>query len=250
MEDNIAIKINSVDVSLSKTPILFDIDLNIRKGSIYGLLGPSGAGKTTTIKVVAGIIEAEKGNADILGTHMPSLAGMSKIGYMAQSDALYEDLTGAENLEFFGELYGMKKKDLKDRIDYVLALVKLTDDAKKVVSKYSGGMKRRLALAAAILHNPKVLILDEPTVGIDPLLRKELWDELYKLSDEGTTILVTTHVMDEAEKCHELAMMRNGRVIGEGTPDSLIEECGVENLEEVFLKLSIEQNEGGDTDEN
>ena len=251
MEDNnIAISLNGVDVSLTKTPILFDINLNIKRGSIYGLLGPSGAGKTTTIKVVAGIIEADKGEASILGVDMPNLTEMAKIGYMAQSDALYEDLSGYENLEFFGELYGMKKKQLKERIEYALGLVNLTDDGKKLVSKYSGGMKRRLALAAAVLHNPEVLILDEPTVGIDPLLRKELWDELYKLSDEGTTILVTTHVMDEAEKCHELAMMRNGKVIGEGTPESLIEQCAVKNLEEVFLKLSMEQNEGATDNEN
>ena len=250
IEDNIAISLNGVDVSLTKTPILFDININIKRGSIYGLLGPSGAGKTTTVKVVAGIIESEKGETNILGITMPNLTQMANIGYMAQSDALYEDLTGYENLEFFGELYGMKKKELKERIGYALGLVNLLDDAKKVVSKYSGGMKRRLALAAAVLHNPDILILDEPTVGIDPLLRKEIWDELYKICEQGTTILVTTHVMDEAEKCHKLAMMRNGRVIGEGTPQELVEQCHVKTLEEAFLKLSVEQNEGAINHEN
>jgi len=239
MSSNLAITFDKVSISLSKTPILFDMDLSIPEGIIYGLLGPSGAGKTTTVKIAAGILEGEpKENVLVLGSHMPSLDTMNDIGYMAQEEALYTDLTGLENIEFFGSLYGLKKDDLKERVKEALELVFLTDDKDKSVSKYSGGMKRRLSLAIAIVHEPKLLILDEPTVGIDPVLRQTLWNKLYDMAKNGTTILITTHVMDEAEKCHKLAMIRNGRVIGEGSPEELKNSQGVKTMEEVFLKLS------------
>jgi ABC-2 type transport system ATP-binding protein len=135
-------------------------------------------------------------------------------------------------------MYRMDKQMLARRVDEVLALVDLSQDEKKLVAKYSGGMRRRLALAAAALHNPKVLILDEPTVGIDPVLRHELWEELYRLAEDGVAILVTTHVMDEAEKCHRLAMMRGGRIIGEGSPKELKARFGLADIESVFLELS------------
>jgi ABC-2 type transport system ATP-binding protein len=204
-------------------------------GAIYGLLGPSGCGKTTTVKIVAAISEATSGNAFVLGEKMPQLQLMNKIGYMAQSDALYGDLTAKENLQFFGALYGLKGQELDNRIIEVLELVNLSKDIHKRIEEFSGGMKRRLSLAMTLLHKPKVLILDEPTVGIDPLLRKNIWEELYKLTSEGITILVTTHVMDEAEKCTQLSMMREGYLIATGTPRQIQENVGASSLEEAFL---------------
>jgi len=215
--------------------VLKDVSLSVPYGCIYGLLGPSGCGKTTSVKIMAGISESTSGETYVLGRKMPQLSLMNEIGYMAQSDALYMMLSAADNLEFFAAIYGMKKNQYKKRILEVMELVNLAEDLNKPVAAYSGGMKRRLSLAMAILHNPKVLILDEPTVGIDPLLRQDIWKELYKMSDKGVTILVTTHVMDEAEKCHQLAMMRRGVLIAQGTPSELQERIGAGSLEEAFI---------------
>jgi ABC-2 type transport system ATP-binding protein len=242
-EDSFCIRMKGIDKSFGGKQVLHQIDLSIPFGGIYGLLGPSGCGKTTTVKIMAGILESETGETLILGEPMPNLQMMNKIGYMAQSDALYSNLSGKENLEFFGALYGMDKKSLAARITEVMALVNLDEDMDKVVSAYSGGMKRRLSLAAAILHNPPVLILDEPTVGIDPLLRKSIWEELYRMTKRGITILVTTHVMDEAEKCTHLAMMRGGFLISVGTPAELILRSGTDTLEQAFIHYGMEGNQ-------
>ena len=214
--------------------VLAGINLAIPPGLIYGLLGPSGCGKTTTVKIMAGILEAFSGSVHVLGEAMPRLSLMNRLGYMAQSDALYTSLTAEENLAFFCALYGMKRK--KERILEVMALVNLTGDLSKTVAAYSGGMKRRLSLAIALLHEPELLILDEPTVGIDPVLRKNIWDALYGMARKGMAIVVTTHVMDEAEKCHRLAMMREGRLIAEGTPEEIRKSIGASTLEEAFIR--------------
>jgi ABC-2 type transport system ATP-binding protein len=199
-------------------------------------LGPSGCGKTTTVKIIAGIAEVTSGETRVLGEKMPRLSLMNNIGYMAQSDALYMMLSAADNLEFFAALYGMEKRRYKKRILEVMELVNLADDLDKPVGAYSGGMKRRLSLAMAILHDPKVLILDEPTVGIDPLLRRDIWNELSHMCERGVTILVTTHVMDEALKCHQLAMMRSGALIAQGTPLELQESVSASSIEEAFIR--------------
>lgn len=215
--------------------VLHGISLTVNDGEIFGLLGPSGSGKTTLVKMIAGIDEATSGRIEVLGTAMPQLAMMTRIGYMAQSDALYTELTAKENLEFFGALFGLRRTKLRERIEEVMALVDLTAHLKKPVGAYSGGMKRRLSLAIALLHEPEVLILDEPTVGIDPVLRKTIWDELANLSRQGKTILVTTHVMDEADKCHRLGMVREGDLIAVGTLEQLKAESGAADIEEAFL---------------
>jgi ABC-2 type transport system ATP-binding protein len=154
---------------------------------------------------------------------------------MAQSDALYSELTALENLEFFASLFGLKGERRKKRIEAVMELVNLSQHLKKRVSQYSGGMKRRLSLAIAMLHEPEILVLDEPTVGIDPVLRKSIWNELYHLSKNGTTIIVTTHVMDEAEKCDRLGMLRDGQLIAVGTPEELRQQAAAQTIEEAFL---------------
>ncbi len=217
--------------------VLSNIDVEIAQGAIYGILGPSGCGKTTLVKAMVGILVPTAGTVRVLDTAMPNLNIMNQIGYMAQSDALYTNLNGKENLEFFGALYGMKGKALQEAIDQALHLVKLTDAANRLVSSYSGGMKRRLSLAAAILHQPKVLILDEPTVGIDPLLRRDIWNELHDMAEQGTTIIVTTHVMDEADRCSQLFMMRDGRILTTGSPDEIKARYQVDTVEEAFIKL-------------
>ncbi len=166
---------------------------------------------------------------------MPTLKLINSIGYMAQSDALYEDLTAKENLQFFSELYGLKGKKQMRRITEVMDLVQLSEDLTKLVSNYSGGMKRRLSLAIAMLHEPTILILDEPTVGIDPVLRRSIWKAFDKLKQNGITIIVTTHVMDEAEKCDRLGMIREGRLIAVGTTEELKEQTNSKTIEEAFL---------------
>ncbi len=226
---------NKVNKYFGDKHVLKDVSLSVPSGCIYGLLGPSGCGKTTTVKIIAGISESTSGETYVLGEKMPQLSIMNEIGYMAQSDALYMMLSAADNLEFFATIYGMKRNEYKKRMLEVMELVNLADDLNKPVYTVSGGMKRRLSLAMAILHNPKVLILDEPTVGIDPLLRQDIWKELYSMSNNGVTILVTTHVMDEAVKCDRIAMMRDGTVIAQGTPSELQEKIGASSIEEAFI---------------
>ena len=230
------IQVQGVTKSFSKKVVLKDINLDIKQGSIYGFIGPSGAGKTTLIKLIVGMDFPDEGSVHLLGEKMPNLNILQKIGYMAQSDALYEALTGKENLMFFASLFKLDKTEKQKRIAYAAQLVNLTADLNKRVSAYSGGMKRRLSLAIALIQNPQVLILDEPTVGIDPELRLSIWNELLRLkNEEGKTIIVTTHVMDEAEKCDYIAMVRDGSFIASGTPRQLKEQYNVNSLDEVFL---------------
>lgn len=237
------IQVFDVSKNYGSQHVLENISLNVEKNEIYGLLGPSGAGKTTLVKMIAGIDTPTKGSIKVLDTLMPNLHNMTRIGFMAQSDALYVELSGQENLEFFASIYGLKGQKQKERIEHVASLVNLTEFLKKPVHQYSGGMKRRLSLAAALLHEPEILILDEPTVGIDPVLRQSIWNELYKLSDAGTTILVTTHVMDEAEKCGQLGMLRDGRLIASGSPQQLKESTASATIEDAFLYYGGVRNE-------
>jgi len=231
------INVDQVSKSYGKKMVLKDVALEVKKGQIYGFIGPSGAGKTTLVKLIVGMERADKGNIKLLDHNMPNLNILQHIGYMAQADALYGDLTGEENLRFFAKLFKLNKSEQKERIAYAAGLVNLTEELGKRVSAYSGGMKRRLSLAVALIQNPSVLILDEPTVGIDPELRLIIWKELKRLKEEeNKTIIITTHVMDEAEKCDCLAMIREGCILTSGSPKELIKEYEVENLEQVFLK--------------
>ncbi|QUW21638.1 ABC transporter ATP-binding protein [Sporosarcina sp. Marseille-Q4063] len=229
------ISINHVSRSFGKQQVLEDINLKIFEGEIFGLLGPSGAGKTTLVKQLTGLDLPTSGEVYLFQKKMPTLQLINSIGYMAQSDALYEDLTAKENLLFFSELYGLKGKKQTRRILEVMDLVRLSDDLTKLVSNYSGGMKRRLSLAIAMLHEPSILILDEPTVGIDPVLRQSIWEAFDTLKQNGITIIVTTHVMDEAEKCDRLGMIRDGRLIAVGTTEELKEQTNSKTIEEAFL---------------
>jgi len=230
------VRVREVSRVYGKEAVLDGVSLEIPKAQIFGLLGPSGAGKTTLVRMIAGIDIASSGTIDLLNVRMPKLNMLKHIGYMSQSDALYTELTAKENLEFFASIYGLTNAKRRQRIEEVMSLVNLTDELHKQVQHYSGGMKRRLSLAIALLHSPQLLILDEPTVGIDPVLRQSIWQELSRLSDQGTTIIVTTHVMDEAYKCHQLGMIREGKFIATGSPQYLMEQTNSATLEEAFLQ--------------
>jgi ABC-2 type transport system ATP-binding protein len=211
------------------------IDVALAPGRIYGLLGPNGSGKTTLIRLLTGLARATGGEARILGMKMPSRQALGVIGYMPQSEAIYPELSVGENLAFFARLEG--KAD-KSAIDRTLDLVELSDRKKTPALQLSGGMRRRLSLACTLVHGPKVLFLDEPTVGVDPALRVQFWTHFRRLAAEGTTILVASHVMDEAERCDELLFVRNGKVIGRGTGAELRASAGQTDLEAAFLVLS------------
>lgn len=230
------IQVTGVSKSYSKKQILNQIDFSTQSGQIYGMIGPSGSGKTTFIKMLVGMEKPDAGHVQVLNTPMPNLTILQKIGYMAQSDALYPTLTGKENLQFFAAVFKLSKSEQKERIAYTAKLVNLEADLNKKVATYSGGMKRRLSLAIALIQNPEILILDEPTVGIDPELRQQIWQELLRLKEqEGKTILVTTHVMDEADRCDFISMLRDGQIIAHGSPEDLKKEFHAKSLDEVFL---------------
>jgi len=234
------IEIEKLSKSFGEQKVLDKIDFKLESGEIVGLIGPSGSGKSTLIKTMLGMEKADEGEALVLDYKMPKREILSNIGYMAQSDALYEMLTGYENLEFFGKMKGVPSDKLKKEIEYIAEIVDLTNDLKKLISKYSGGMKRRLSLAIALIGSPELLILDEPTVGIDPSLRKNIWKELFKQRDNGVGILVTTHVMDEAELTDKVGLLLNGDIIDFDTPQQLKVKNNVKTIEEVFLK--VEEN--------
>ena len=231
-----------VSKSFGRQQVLNQIDLTLPSGMIYGLIGPSGAGKTTLIKSILGMEAVDSGTVDVMGTRMPNRAVMAQVGYMAQSDALYETLTARENLKFFGQLMSVPKQKLVQMIDYAAGLVDLTSQLDQRVSGYSGGMKRRLSLAIALIQDPRLLILDEPTVGIDPELRQQIWAELNKLKATGKSMLVTTHVMDEAERCDYLMLIRGGIALAQGTPHDLKQQYDVATIEQVFLKAGRMQD--------
>lgn|SRR5690625_179620 len=229
------INVTKVEQAFGKKVILQDVNFSMKKGEIVGLLGPSGSGKTTLIKTLIGMIRPAKGQVYVLGMKQPSLKPMKHIGYMAQSDALYEELTAYANLAYFGRLYGLRGKRLKQRIHECLSFVDLDSDMKKPVHKYSGGMKRRLSLAISLIHEPKLIFLDEPTVGIDPTLKRVLWNEFESLRNQGMSFLISTHVMDEAERCDRILLVKNGQLFEVGTPEKLIETYG--SIDEAFMKV-------------
>ncbi|WCG34491.1 ABC transporter ATP-binding protein [Companilactobacillus farciminis] len=231
---NSVISMQGIVKKFGQQTVLKQVDFQIPRGRIIGLIGPSGAGKSTIIKIILGMEVPDRGSTRIFNQKMPNRKLLGKIGYMAQSDALYEQLTGQENLQFYADMKALKNS--KKFIEHVASVVELTKDLDKRVSGYSGGMKRRLSLAIAMLGNNDILILDEPTVGVDPALRRKIWWELQNLRNQGKTILVTTHVMDEAQLCDDVALLLDGRIIAYNDPLSLEQIYQVNSIEEVFLK--------------
>lgn len=218
------------------------LDLKVYKGEIFGLLGPNGAGKTTTIRMLCGLMAPTEGSIKILGYNIPEQRNeaIRKIGYMAQRFSLYEDLTVYENMEFYGRLYGLKGSLLRERILKLLDFLELSEFKDRLAGKLSGGMKQRLALGVALIHNPSLLILDEPTAGVDPSLRRAFWNYFRSLNKEGTTILVTTHYMDEAENCDRIGLMSKGKLIAIGSPRELKRKAFGGDVIELKIKGDID----------
>ncbi|GAB6462086.1 ABC transporter ATP-binding protein [Bacillus luti] len=238
------IQVSNVSKDFEQKQIIKDITFTIPSGEICCLLGPSGSGKTTMIRLMIGAITADKGSVHFADVQMPNMNMLKKIGFMPQNDALYDDLSAEANLRFFGGLYHLDKNKLKKRIDEVLELVDLAEHRKKLVKNFSGGMKKRLSLAASILHQPEVLFLDEPTVGIDPMLRRTIWEQFQTIKKSGTTIIVSTHVMDEVTECDKAALIYNGSLIEYDSVKNLLEKTETGRVEELFL-IASRKTEGG-----
>ena len=210
-----------------------DLTLDIPRACVFGFLGPNGCGKSTTIRMLCGLLTPSAGTAEVLGIAVPEDAEQlrQRIGYMTQKFSLYEDLTVGENLQFLGEVFALPRAALRDRLDRQLEKFGLTERRRQLVGSMSGGQKQRLALAAATLHEPELLFLDEPTSAVDPESRREFWEFLFEMVDQGTTILVSTHFMDEAERCHGLAILDQGRLVAQGAPQQLMSGLGAQVVE-------------------
>ena len=228
-----AVEVDGVAKRFGTIVALDHATLKIRRGEVYGLLGPNGAGKTTLIRSLVGLVAPEEGTVTVLGQRMPQLDVLARVGYMTQQAALYPDLSAEENVRFFGAINGRV-----EGVHEALEFVDLWDRRKSVVGTLSGGMRTRCSLACALVHKPELLLLDEPTVGVDPLLRIQLWDRFRKMASAGTSILISSHVMDEAERCDRLGLIRFGRLLAEGTVAELKVKAGVDRLEDAFIKLS------------
>lgn len=231
------IDISHISKSFDRQAVLTDISLRIPRGQIVCLLGPSGSGKTTLIRIILGAIPADSGEVRIADTIVPNRQLLSRIGFMPQQDALYENLSAIDNLAFFAGLYGIDRKTFRQRAEEALLLVGLEADRDKLVAKFSGGMKKRLSLAVATLNNPDVLLLDGPTVGIDPVLRRNIWQQFDQWRAEGKTLLVSTHVMDEVNECDQAALINHGRLIAYDTIDNLLQSTQSGHIEELFIRV-------------
>ena len=230
-----AVTVEGLGKRFGRIEALRDVSFSVAPGQTYGLLGPGGCGKTTLIRLLLGALRPSAGRALVLGRPVPSPVTAGTVGYMPQLPALYLELTARENVSFFASLYGVHSRQA---VEETLALVELADRADSPVSTFSGGMKQRASLACALVHRPRLLLLDEPTVGVDPRLRAAFWAYFHRLNDEGVTIILSSHVMDEAERCHRLILLRDGRLLAEGAPSELRSRAGTSTLEEAFLTFA------------
>jgi len=228
-----AVRIEGLRVVRGGREILHGIDATVAAGSITGLLGPSGSGKTTLLRCLVGVQIVAGGRVEVLGRPAGDPGLRTRVGYVTQSPSVYVDLTVTENLRYFAAVLGAAASD----VDRVVGQVGLRQRADDLVGSLSGGQRARVSLATALLGQPELLVLDEPTVGLDPLLRRDLWELFTSLAADGTTILVSSHVMDEAQHCQRLLLLRDGSVLAQGSPDELRERAGVDDLEEVFVRL-------------
>jgi ABC-2 type transport system ATP-binding protein len=236
MEGQLAVEARDVRKRFGPVTALDGLSLAVNVGEIYGLLGPNGSGKTTLIRALAALVRPDAGEMRVFGAAPRAAVSSGTVGYMTQAAALYADLSVEENLRFFAALEGVA--DPAARMDEALRRVDLLDRRRSAVGTLSGGMRQRVSLAATLLHQPRLLLLDEPTVGVDPALRREFWEHFRSLAATGVTILVSSHVMDEASRCDRLGLIRAGRVLAEGTASELVARAGTSDLEGAFLALS------------
>ncbi|HUI23127.1 MAG TPA: ABC transporter ATP-binding protein [Nitrososphaerales archaeon] len=237
----VAVSIDGLTKDYGSVRAVDGLDLAIPEAEVFGLLGPNGSGKTTTINCLTGLLKPTKGTIRVMGFDVQAQGPEARevMGVSPQETAVYPYLTGEENIRLFGELYSVPKKALDGRVDYVLEKVGLLDEARRRVGKYSGGMKRRVSLAMALVTDPKVVLLDEPTVGMDPQARRAVWDFILELRDRGKTVVLTTHYMEEADElCDEVGIIDHGKLIELGTPGNLREKYQVKDLEDVFIMLT------------
>ncbi len=233
MSEAFAVDVEDVSKSFGAVKALDGVTLRVRRGEIYGLLGPNGAGKTTLIRALVGLLEVQAGTVIVLGQRMPNVGVLHHVGYMTQAAALYPGLSVEENVRFFAAINGAE-----EGVKEALELVELYERRRSVVATLSGGMRQRCSLACALVHKPQLLLLDEPTVGVDPQLRVQFWEEFRRMAAGGTTIIVSSHVMDEAERCQRLGLIQFGRLLAEGTPTEIRTLGGSQNLEAAFLALA------------
>ena len=233
MINDYAIEANGLSKHFGDLKAVSNLDLKVPRGQIYGFLGPNGSGKSTTIRMLCGLLTPTEGTANVLGTAIPGSARLlkPKIGYMTQKFSLFGDMTVAENLQFIAEIYSVPKADRRPRIDELLTKYDLVQQRRQLAGTMSGGQKQRLALACAVLHHPNLLLLDEPTSAVDPQSRRDFWSNLFRLAEGGTTIMVSTHYMDEAERCHRLAILDRGVKVADGTPQELQASTGMHTVE-------------------
>ena len=215
-----------------------DLNLSIKQNTIFGFLGPNGSGKTTTIKMLCGLLKPTSGRAYVLGKDISADEVEDSIGYMPQETALYINLTIGQNIQLYGELFGLSRNEISRRRSELLELIDLADWQDKRVEELSGGMKHRASLACSLIHEPEVLFLDEPTVGVDPDLRASFWVYFLRLKDQGTTLLITTHYMDEARNCDTIGMLDKGDLVAEGSHSELLDDTGTDSLEDAFLQYT------------
>lgn len=230
---DVVINANGLTKQFGEVTAVNQLDLTINKGEVYGFLGPNGCGKTTAIRMLTGLLMPTSGDVSVLGLSLPKQADLLryKIGYMTQKFSLYDDLTVAENLAFLADTYSLKGKYKRSRIDELLAIYDLAARANQLAGSMSGGQKQRLALAGATIHKPELLFLDEPTSAVDPENRRDFWEKLFDLSDLGTSILVSTHYMDEAERCHKLAILEKGIKRADDSPEQLMADLNCQVVE-------------------
>jgi ABC-2 type transport system ATP-binding protein len=228
-----AIRIERLRVVRGGTVVLPELTCDVASGSVTGLLGPSGSGKTTLIRAIVGVQRVAGGTVAVVGLPAGAKGLRARVGYMTQAPSVYGDLTVHENLRFFARVLGVAA----DAVDRAISEVGLEREAGRVVTRLSGGQRARVSLAAALLGRPDVLVLDEPTVGLDPVLRRDLWELFHRLADEGATLLVSSHVMDEADRCSSLLLIREGRLLAQATPADLRARTGAQDLDAAFLRL-------------
>ncbi len=233
------VELDSISVRRGGKSVLSNISLTVLPGLVVGLIGPSGCGKTTLMRTIVGVQANVDGAVTVLGETAGVASRMGRVGYMTQDSSVYGDLTVIENLAYFGKILGVEPS----RVDEVLSSVRLGEVAHDLVDQLSGGQRARVSLATALLAEPALLILDEPTVGLDPVLRSELWQEFAQLASGGTTMVVSSHVMDEASRCDSLLLMRDGQILAEGSPTELMAQTDTNDVEAAFLELVDTQDD-------